>query len=63
MPFGYSVLFQIKMREEYSCYTYEYLAKVKSFPSVRMHDLLEMLQHVFSLLDDLFQYTLLLHNL
>ena len=45
------------MTEEYSCYTHEYLAKVKLIPSLRMHDLLEMLQHAFSLLDGFIQYT------
>ena len=53
----YSVFFQIKKTMEYSCYTHEYLAKVKSIPSLRMHDLLEMLQHAFSLLDRFFKYT------
>ena len=60
IPFGYSVFFQIKETEEYFCYTHEYLTKVKLFPSLRMHDLLEMLQHAFSLLDGLFQLLLFL---
>ena len=30
-----------------SCYILEYLAKVRSIPSLRMHDLLEILEHAF----------------
>ena len=34
-----------KKTEEFSCYTHEYLAKVKWIPSLRMHDLLKSCQH------------------
>ena len=47
----------IKQTQECTCYIHEYLTKVKSFPSLRMHDLLEILEHAFSLLDGFFQYT------
>ena len=30
-----------------SCYIHEHLAKVRSIPSFRMHDLLEILEHAF----------------
>ena len=48
IPIVYSVFFKT---EGFSCYTHEYLAKAKSIPSLRMHDLLEILQYVFSHLD------------
>ena len=41
-----------KKTEEFSGYIHEYLAKVKSIPSLQMHDLLEILEHAFSLLVD-----------
>ena len=53
IPCGYSVFsFQIKKTEEISGYIHEDLAKVKSIPSLQMHDLLEILEHAFSLLMD-----------
>ena len=36
---------------------HEYLAKVRPISSLRMHDLLEILEHAFSLLGEFFQYT------
>ena len=53
IPCGYSIFsFQIKKTEEFSGNIHEYLAKVKSIPSLQMHDLLEILEHAFSLLVD-----------
>ena len=47
-----------KKTEEFSGYKlHEYLAKVKSIPLLQMHDLLEILEHAFSLLVDFFLYT------
>ena len=53
IPCGNSVFsFQIKKTKEFSGYIHEYLAKVKSIPLLQMHDLLEILEHAFSLLVD-----------
>ena len=35
-----------------SCYIHRYLSKVRSIPSLRMHELLKILEHAFSLLDE-----------
>ena len=40
-----------------SCQIHEYLANVRLILSLQMHDLLEILEHAFSLLDGVFQYT------
>ena len=45
-----------KKTEEFTCYKHAYLTKAKSIPSLRMHDLLEIFDHAFSLLDGYFQY-------
>ena len=53
IPCEYSVFsFQVKKTEEFSGYIHGYLAKVKSIPLLQMHDLLEILEHAFSLLVD-----------